>query len=202
MTETFPGPSRMLRRTVGLVALLNLAYFSIEFGVATAIGSVSLFADAVDFLEDAAVNSLVLAAMSWSAKRRAQVGMLLAGILLIPSIATIWTAWHKITQPSTPGALPLTITGVGALAVNLCCAFLLVRFRKHRGSLTRAAFLSARNDALANVGIVAAGVLTAAVQSPWPDFAVGLGVLAMNLDAARQVYRTAREEQRAAERNG
>jgi len=199
MTETFHGSSRMLRRTVGLVALLNLAYFGIEFGVATAIGSVSLFADAVDFLEDAAVNSLILAAMSWSAKRRAQMGMLLAGILLIPSIATIWTAWHKISRPSTPGALPLSITGLGALAINLCCAFLLVRFRKHRGSLTRAAFLSARNDALANVGIVAAGVLTAAVQSPWPDFVVGLGILAMNLNAARQVYRAAREEQRAAE---
>ena len=199
MTETFHGSSRMLRRTVGLVALLNLAYFGIEFGVATAIGSVSLFADAVDFLEDAAVNSLILAAMSWSAKRRAQMGMLLAGILLIPSIATIWTAWHKISRPSTPGALSLSITGLGALAINLCCAFLLVRFRKHRGSLTRAAFLSARNDALANVGIVAAGVLTAAVQSPWPDFVVGLGILAMNLDAARQVYRAAREERRAAE---
>jgi Co/Zn/Cd efflux system component len=189
----------MLRRTVGLVALLNLAYFGIEFGVATAIGSVSLFADAVDFLEDAAVNSVIFAAMGWSAKRRALTGMLLAGILLIPSVATIWTAWHKISQPSTPGALPLTITGLGALAINLCCAFLLVRFRKHCGSLTRAAFLSARNDVLANVGIVAAGVLTAAVQSPWPDFVVGLGIFAMNLDAARQVYRAAREERRGAE---
>jgi len=42
-----------LRRVVRLVALLNLAYFGIEFSVSLAIGSVSLFADSVHFLEDA-----------------------------------------------------------------------------------------------------------------------------------------------------
>jgi len=40
-----------LRRTVLIVALLNLAYFGVEFAVALAIGSVSLFADSIDFLE-------------------------------------------------------------------------------------------------------------------------------------------------------
>lgn len=45
-----------LRRVVFWVALLNLAYFGIEFGVARAIGSVSLFADSIDFLEDALVT--------------------------------------------------------------------------------------------------------------------------------------------------
>jgi Co/Zn/Cd efflux system component len=34
-----------LRRTVLVVALLNLGYFGIEFVVALAIGSVALFAD-------------------------------------------------------------------------------------------------------------------------------------------------------------
>ena len=41
-----------LRRVVIIVALLNLAYFGVEFGVAMVIGSVSLLADSVDFLED------------------------------------------------------------------------------------------------------------------------------------------------------
>jgi Co/Zn/Cd efflux system component len=35
-----------------------LAYFGIEFAVALMIGSVSLFADSVDFLEDASINFL------------------------------------------------------------------------------------------------------------------------------------------------
>jgi len=71
------------------------------------------------------------------------------------------------------------------------------RFRAHSGSLTRAAFLSARNDALANVAIIAAGSVTAVVVSPWPDLFVGIGIFAMNLDASRQVYVAARDERRA-----
>jgi Co/Zn/Cd efflux system component len=38
--------------------------------------------------------------------------------------------------------------------VNLTCALMLARYRTHGGSLTRAAFLSARNDVLANVAII------------------------------------------------
>ena len=52
-----------LRSAVRLVAILNLAYFGIEFAVAGAIGSVSLFADSIDFLEDASVNFLILVAL-------------------------------------------------------------------------------------------------------------------------------------------
>lgn len=46
-----------LRRVVLVVAVANLAYFGVEFSVAISIGSVSLFADSIDFLEDASVNS-------------------------------------------------------------------------------------------------------------------------------------------------
>jgi hypothetical protein len=69
-----PGADSALRRTVLVVALLNLAYFGVEFIVALSIGSVSLFADSVDFLEDASVNLLIFFALAWSAKTRARVG--------------------------------------------------------------------------------------------------------------------------------
>lgn len=188
-----------LRRTVCLVALLNLAYFGIEFAVALAIGSVSLFADSVDFLEDTSVNFLILLALGWSARPRAKLGMALAGILLIPGLATLWTAWQKFMTPIPPQPLALTLTGLGALAVNLSCALMLARYRRHGGSLTKAAFLSARNDTLANVAIIAAGLVTAYSLSAWPDLIIGLGIAAMNADAAREVWQAARDEHRAAE---
>jgi len=187
-----------LRRAVRLVALLNLAYFGVEFAVALSIGSVSLFADSVDFLEDAAVNLLILAALAWSAPRRALVGMALAGILLIPAAAFLWMLWRKFEHPVAPAAVGLSLTGLGALAVNLTCAFILARVRDHAGSLTKAAFLSARNDAIANVAIIAAGGVTLLVPSVWPDVLVGLGIAAMNLDAARAVWTAARQERLAA----
>ena len=75
-----------LRRVVARVAVLNLTYFGVEFGVALAIGSVSLFADSIDFLEDTSVNFLILIALGWGARRRSVVGMVLAGILLVPGL--------------------------------------------------------------------------------------------------------------------
>jgi Co/Zn/Cd efflux system component len=188
-----------LRQTVLLVALLNLAYFGVEFGVAVAIGSVSLFADSVDFLEDASINVLIAVGLGWSAQNRARLGMVLAAVILVPVAATLWTAWQKFAAPVPPQPVPLTLTGAGAFLVNLASAFLLARFRHHGGSLTRAAFLSARNDVLANVAIVAAGLATAATLSVWPDLIVGLGIAALNADAARQVVNAARAESKAAQ---
>jgi Co/Zn/Cd efflux system component len=187
-----------LRRTVKIVALLNLGYFGVEFAVAVAIGSVSLFADSIDFLEDATVNGLILAALRWNTRRRAMVGMALAAVLFAPAVATLSTAWQKLQLPVPPAPVPLTLAGLGALAINLYCACRLARFRTHSGSLTRAAFLSARNDVLANAAIIVAGVITAVTLSALPDLIVGLGILALNLDAARQVYSAARHERRAA----
>lgn len=184
-----------LHRAVQIVAMANLAYFGVEFFVALAIGSVSLFADSIDFLEDASVNLLILIGFGWSRANRSRLGMLLAGVLLLPGIATLWTAYLKIGAPIAPSPFALSAAGMGAFAVNLGCALLLVRYRHQGGSLTRAAFLSARNDVLANVAIISAGLVTAFVwRSAWPDLIVGLAIAALNVGAAYEVWTAARRE--------
>lgn len=191
-------PSRPLRRAVAIVAGLNLAYFGVELAVALRISSVSLLADSVDFLEDASINLLILLALAWSTKAQARVGMALAAIILAPGLATLWMAWTKFNAPVAPDPTPLTLAGLGALAVNMTCAMILARYRAAKGSLTRAAFLSARNDAFANVAIVAAGVATAFTLSAWPDLVVGLAIAAVNAGAAYEVWEAARGEAKAA----
>ena len=189
--------STQVQKVVAVVAVINLAYFGVEFAVAQAIDSVSLFADSVDFLEDAAINFLVLVALSWSVRKRTRVAVLLAALLLVPSALALWAAWQKLNAPLPPSPLPLSVAGLGALVVNLCCAWLLARVRTHGGSLMRAAYLSARNDAAANVAIVAAGLLTWAYPSVWPDLVVGLGIFVLNANAAREVLQVAARESRA-----
>ena len=193
------GSDSGLKRAVRLVAVLNFVYFGVEFGVGSAIGSVSLFADSIDFLEDTLVNLLILAALGWTVQRRARVGMLLAALLLVPGLATLGTAWGKFNAPVPPEPGTLSLAGAGAFVVNLTCAIMLARYRKHSGSLARAAFLSARNDVLANVAIVGAGLVTAYNRSAWPDLIVGLGIALMNAGSAREVYQAARAEHQASE---
>lgn len=198
--EAAAATNEALRRAVLVVALANLAYGIVEFIVALRIGSVSLFADSIDFFEDSAVNILIFFALAWSSQVRARIGMVLAGILLIPAAAAVWAAAQKLLTPVAPDSFVLGLTGLGALAVNLLCAIFLTKFRSHSGSLTRAAFLSARNDVLANVAIIAAGVVTAYIWlSAWPDLLVGIGIACLNAGAAREVWKAAQNERETAE---
>lgn len=190
------APSNGLRRTAALVAMLNLSMFTAEIGVALASGSVSLFADSVDFLEDASITLILLIGLGWSRAARGRLGAVLSAIIMMPGLATLAMAWHRFRSGVPPEALAIGLTGVVALAVNTVCALLLVRHRSGAGSLTRAAFLSARNDTLANVAIIVAGLVTLRWPSPWPDLAVGLAVGALNAGAAWEVWEAAREERR------
>ncbi|WP_307807014.1 cation transporter [Naasia sp. SYSU D00057] len=198
--EAEDGRTAALRRTVLLVALLNLAYFGVEAAVAGLIGSVSLLADSIDFLEDTSINLLVFVASAWSLRNRSRAGTVLAALILVPTVTTLWTAGAKILDPAPPDAAPLTLTAAGALAVNLLCAVLLARHRRQAGSLARGAWLSARNDALANIAMIGAGLLTIPLASAWPDIAAGLGIGLLNAGAAWEVRRAARAERSEAPR--
>lgn len=190
-------PARV-RRTVLLVAGLNLAYFFVEAGVALAIGSVSLFADSVDFLEDTAVNLLIFLALGWSLAWRARAGRVMAGIILVPALAAAWQAFAKFSDPAAPDPLALVLTAGGAVVVNLVCTLVLVRVRDHGGSMTQAAWLAARNDVVVNLAIIAMGGLTAWLRSGWPDLVLGLVIVVVNVSAAREVWGLATEERLAA----
>lgn len=192
---TGSASARRLRWTVLTVALLNLGYFAVELSVALMIGSVALMADSVDFLEDASVNFLVLLALGLSAAWRRRVAYVLAALLVAPALGALWMAAHKLAAPSVPAAEPLTMAAAGALVVNLVCALLLARVRTSGGSLVLAAYLSARNDVAANLGIIVAGLLTAMSGSMWPDLALGLVIVAINITAAREVLEAAEEEE-------
>jgi Co/Zn/Cd efflux system component len=187
-----------LRPVVARVAALNLGYFGVEIAVALTIGSVALIADSLDFLEDAAINLLIFAGLGWSARNRARLGTAMAGILLLPALAGAYAAYEKLSNFAAPAALPLTLAGIGALAVNLTCALMLARHRHGSGSLTQAAYLSARNDAFANLAIIAAGLVTAVYPSPWPDLVVAGGIAILNADSAADILRAAAAERRAA----
>jgi Co/Zn/Cd efflux system component len=190
-----PTQTLSLQKAVLIVAIANFAYFFVEYAVAKHIQSVSLFADSIDFLEDTAINFLILIALGWSARKRAIVGMLMAALIIVPTVALVWTAWQKFHSLLPPEPWSLSITGLGALIINLGCTFLLARFKHHSGSLTRAAFLSARNDAYANLAIITAGGITLIWASAWPDLIVGICIGIMNMEAAKEVWEAARKEQ-------
>ncbi|TVU84870.1 cation transporter [Corynebacterium aurimucosum] len=181
------------RRIVAWVAALNLLGFFGEFIIAAFIGSAALFADAADFLEDFLINALVLLALRWSAEGRRKASYGLAGLILIPALASYGMAIWKIITGAVPEPLTLSGTAVAAMLINLLCAVLLVQLR-HGSALTRGAWLAARNDVAANILILGAGLVMMVWASPWPDIVVGLIIGTINLRAAAEVFEQARAE--------
>lgn len=190
--------SRRLRRAVLIIAALNFGYFFVEFLVALHAGSVSLLADSVDFLEDTAVNLLIFMALGWQLRRRSMVGKVLALVILFPAAFAAWHAVRRFADPVPPDVVPLVLASLGAIVVNGVAAWLLVSVRHHGGSLSRAAFLSARNDVLINLAIIAMGLVTAWTGSGWPDLVLGCVIILLGVRAAWEVWEVSEEERLAA----
>ncbi len=189
---------RELRRVVLVVALLNLGYFFVEFSVALVAGSVSLLADSVDFLEDTAINLLIFVALGWPLARRAVMGKAMAAVILGPAAVAGFEAVQRFADPVPPLVVPVVLASLGAIAVNGTSAWLLARVRRHGGSLSRAAFLSARNDVLVNVAIIAMAGVTLGTDSGWPDLLLGCFILLLAAHAAWEVWEVSEEERLAA----
>jgi Co/Zn/Cd efflux system component len=207
--EDQPGPAAQpgdeqidadrLRRIVLVVAALNLTYFFIEFVVALSAGSISLSADSVDFLEDTAVNLLIFVALGWPLARRALMGKAMALVILGPAAVATWLAIQRFSDASVaPDVAPVVLASVGAIVVNGISAWLLARVRHHGGSLSRAAYLSARNDVLVNVSIIVMAVGTLWTDSGWPDLILGCFIILLALHAAHEVWEVSEMERLAA----
>ena len=186
--------NRQLKSAVLWVAILNGLYFFVEFGAGLATHSVSLIADSIDFLEDASLNVLILVGFALAGAARARLGSVLAIIIGVPSLAALIAAVDKVLNPIAPSVQGMSLAAFGALVVNSVAALILMRVRNHEHSLVTAAWLSARNDVLANVAILAAAGATALVASTWWDVAIGLVIGYLNADAAVKVWRQSRRD--------
>lgn len=183
-----------LKKVVVRVATLNLTYFVIEFYFAHRFNSVALFSDSLDFLEDASVNILIFLAFSLSLVWRTRLSYLFAFLLLLPAVGFFWNAISKLSEPIAPEGQGMSIVGLGALCVNLYCAIILNKFKEIKGGLAKAAYFSARNDAVSNILIIAAGIITLFWVSSIPDLIVGAVIFVMNADSARDILHAARTE--------
>jgi Co/Zn/Cd efflux system component len=182
------------KKAVFFVAILNLLYFFVEFIVALNIRSVSLLADSIDFIEDASINFLIFFAVSLTTVKKARISILLSIIMLLPGITALWAIWQQIIHQEPPAPVELSTVAFGALIINCLCTLILMKFRNYSGSLTKAAFLSARNDAFANIAIILTGIITILYPSIWPDIIVGLFIAYIRAESALVIFKNATKE--------
>jgi Co/Zn/Cd efflux system component len=171
------------RRALIIAAVLNFIMMFVEVGGALYANSIALMADAIDFLEDTVTYVLAIALIGLGHRPRAVFGAMTAFLMFMPGVWIAWKTINQLLEGLPPDPLPMGAIGLLALAVNVYCAFILLPHRKG-DSAHQGVWLSTRNDAIANIAIVIAAVITAFWTSVWPDVVVGLGIAALNLHAA------------------
>ncbi len=190
-----PQTDERYRRVLWAALAVNLAMFLVEIVAGIIAGSVSLRADALDFLADAANYAVALAVVGLALRWRARAALLKGGVMgLFGLWVTAGTAAHAITA-TVPRAELMGAIGLLALAANLAVAGLLYRYRA-ADSQAMSVWLCTRNDCIANIAVIVAGAGVWASGTPWPDIAVAAVIAGLGLSSAMRVIRRACAELR------
>lgn len=172
---------------------INATMFLLEGVSGVVAQSTALIADSLDMLADAVVYGLSLYAVGRSPLRKLRAAslsgffqMALAGVVLVDVIRRFFL-----------GDLPQTafMMGVGAIALtaNVTCLWLIAKYRKGEVHM-RASWIFSKNDVIANLSVIGAGVVSAMLRSRFPDLIVGLGITVLVLWGGIAILRETREE--------
>lgn len=188
-------PDPRYRRALWLALVLNALMFGVELVASFSAQSVSLLADAVDFLGDAGNYGVALFVLGlapvWRSRTALWKGWLMIGygVFVLGKSAWQWSA-GVVPEPFIMGWVSLL-----ALTVNVGVAALLYAHRQGDAQ-ARSVWLCSRNDALGNLAVMGAAVGVWATARGWPDIAVALVLAGLALSSGASVIRQARRELR------
>ncbi|HEY0413117.1 MAG TPA: cation transporter [Allosphingosinicella sp.] len=175
-----------IRRVLVVVLMLNALMFVLEFGAGLAARSASLMADSVDMLGDALVFGISLFALRRSLRWRAGSALVKGGFILLMGLGVLAEIAVKMVWDVPPATGIMLLFGGMALIANLSCLALLWPYRRHDVNLA-STFECARNDVVANLGVLAAAGLVMVTESAWPDVLVAAAIAFMFLRSSLRV---------------
>lgn len=189
-------------RHVLLVALaVNAVMFLVELTAGLAAGSVSLQADSLDFLGDAANYGISLFVLGMALRYRARAAMA-KGVTM--GMFGLWVfgaaVWHAIFG-GVPRPFTMGVVGVAALTANLVVFGLLWAYRNGDSNM-RSVWLCSRNDVAGNFAVLLAAIGVFGTGTGWPDVIVAAVMAALALQGAWRVVRLASAELRSVRLEG
>lgn len=182
-------------RTLKIVLAINVVLFLVELTAGIVASSTALMADSLDSLGDALVYVFSLYVLFKSERWRAGAALLKGLIMLGFGLAVAAALAARLLAPVLPEAPLIGGFGLFALACNFTCLMLLTRHRSDDINM-ESVWLCSRNDIIANVGVILAGIGVAATGSMWPDLAIGAVIAVIFLRSAVYVLSQALRELR------
>lgn len=185
-----PDTDSGYRRILWVALGVNLTMFLVEIIASFVAGSVSLRADALDFLADALNYAIALAVIGLSLRWRAGAALVKGGIMALFGLWVAGSIVNNAMLRAVPEAELIGAIGLLALAANVFVAALLYRYRAN-DSQVMSVWLCTRNDCIANIGVMLAGAGVWISGTPWPDIAVAAVVVYLGFSSAVRIARRA-----------
>jgi len=179
------------RRVLIILLGINAAMFCIEIVAGWLSESTALLADALDMFADAAVYGIALYVVGRSARAKARAARGAGIAELALALGIFFEIARRLLFGSEPESLFMIGIGALALVANTGCLLLLNRHR-HGEVHLRASWIFSKNDVIANLGVIGAGLLVLASGSAWPDYVIGTVIGAVVLQGAVQILRESR----------
>lgn len=180
-----PDTSRLI---LWIALSINAAMFVVEIVAGAIAGSVSLHADALDFLADSFNYAISLAVIGFALSWRARAAMLKGVTMAVLGVWVIGEVIWQIVSGRMPEPLVMGIVGIAALLANAGVAVMLYRFRSAESNL-RSAWICSRNDVLGNLAVLLAAVGVLGTGTLWPDVIVATIMAGLAIQGSWTVMR-------------
>lgn len=167
--------------------------FLVEIVAGLAAGSVSLQADALDFMADAGNYSISLFVVGMALRYRAIAALAKGATMgLFGAWVIVATSYHAFAG-TLPSAAAMGAVGFAALLANAAVFAILWAYRTGDSNM-RSVWLCSRNDVIGNLAVLLAALGVFGTGTGWPDVIVAAVMAGLALQGAWAVIRQATGE--------
>ena len=176
-----------------LVTLLviNAGMFVLEITFGILAQSTALIADALDMLADATVYGISLYAVGRDLHHKITAARISGIFQITLGLGVLLEVVRRFVSGSDPEPQFMIVVGVLALIANSICLALISRHRDGEIHM-RASWIFSRNDVLANLGVIVAGVLVAFFNNYLPDLVIGALISTLVVSGGIRIIREAK----------
>ncbi|MBP9680524.1 MAG: cation transporter [Bacteriovorax sp.] len=185
--------NKNFKRALWIALVLNFSMFFLENIQGVLSQSLSLRADAIDFLGDSVNYFITLFVLSSAIRSRAKVSLLKAFFMLGFGIWVLGDAIIRFYSDSVPNYFTMTWVGSLALIINGFVAFLLFKFKEGDSNM-QSVWLCSRNDAIGNLAVIIASSGVYYFSSKWPDLIVAILMAYLSVSASYKILLVVKKE--------
>lgn len=188
-------PSGTFYQVLWIALLINFVMFLVEIAFSFKGKSLSMTADATDFLGDSINYASSLIVFGSSIQTKAKLSFSKAMMMLIYALTVFGIATYRFILGELPSVETMSIVGLAALCANATVAALLYKFREGDSNM-QSIWICTRNDVLGNLTVLVASAGVYFTNTRYPDLVAAILLAGMGIQGSVKIIRLSLVEMR------